>query len=341
MAVFDGVELLDVTGPAEIFSAATLVLANPDGGYSIELAGSSPGEFRTSSGVRLVADVALADVEGPIDTLLVPGSLVLGSDGPMPMIVPEIVDAVRRLAPDCRRVVSVCAGASMLAEAGLLDGKTVTTHWFGAQRLARDYPRVTVDADPIFVRDGSIWTCAGVSAGMDLTLALVADDYGEALALNTARLLVMYLKRPGGQSQFSVPLSLQAPARDDIRELQLWIADNLSADLSVPVLARRMHMSVRHFARVFRQATGSTPAAYLEAARVEAARRVLEETDQSLAAVANTCGFGSVETLYRSFRRRLNTTPADYRRRFRTPAAAVPAPAPAPLAPPTRIAAVG
>ena len=208
--------------------------------------------------MRLVADVALADVEGPIDTLLVPGSLVLGPDGPMPTIVPEIVATVKRLAPSCRRVVSVYAGASMLAEAGLLDGKTVTTHWFGAAQLAKDYPRVNVDADPIFVRDGSVWTCAGVNAGMDLTLALVADDHGEQPALNTARLLVMYLKRPGGQSQFSVPLSLQAPARDDIRELQLWIADNLNADLSVPVLARRMHMSVRHFARVFRQATGST-----------------------------------------------------------------------------------
>ncbi|MFE3288680.1 GlxA family transcriptional regulator, partial [Streptomyces sp. NPDC059233] len=201
---------------------------------------------------------------------------------------------------------------------GLLDGRTATTHWSTAAQLAADHPAVTVDPDPIFVRSGNIWTGAGISACMDLALALVADDLGEEVALGVARQLVMYLKRQGGQSQFSVPLSRPAASRRDIDELRMFIADHLDGDLSAAALAARMCLSERHFARVFRQETGTTPAAYVEAARVEAARRLLEHTDQPLDEVATACGLGSVETLHRALRKQIGITPAAYRRRFRT-----------------------
>jgi transcriptional regulator GlxA family with amidase domain len=324
IAVFDGVELLDVTGPAEVFSAASRIVAALHGSrrprYVVELAAARPGPIRTSSGVQLVADVGFAHA-GPSDTVIVPGALEFAPEGPEPLVVPGVVQWLGRVAPQARRVASVCAGAHMLASAGLLDGLPATTHWYAAPRLASDFPLVQVDPDPIFIRAGRVWTCAGVSSGMDLALAMVADDHGDALALATARWLVMYLRRPGGQSQFSVPLSTQAPGREDLGDLLLWIGENLAADLSVPALARRMHMSVRHFARVFAQQSGATPAAYVESARLEAARRMLEETDHPVEVVAADCGFGSVETLYRSFRRRLGAPPNDYRRRFQSPVA--------------------
>ena len=325
IAVFDGVELLDVTGPAEVFSAASRIVAARSGprraGYVIELAAVRPGAVRTSSGVQLVTDVGFGDACGPFDTVLVPGALEFAPDGPEPLVVPAVVEWVRGVAPGARRVASVCAGAHMLATAGLLDGLPATTHWYAAPRLATDFPLVRVDPDPIFIRAGKVWTCAGVSSGMDLALAMVADDHGDDLALATARWLVMYLRRPGGQSQFSVPLSAQAPSRADMGSLLLWIADNLAADLSVPALARQTHMSVRHFARVFAEQIGATPAAYVESARLEAARRMLEQSDHPMEVVASSCGFGSVETLYRSFRRRLGAPPTDYRRRFTAPIA--------------------
>ncbi|MGY3677731.1 transcriptional regulator GlxA family with amidase domain [Streptomyces sp. TE33382] len=213
---------------------------------------------------------------------------------------------------------SVCVGAHILAAAGLLDGKAATTHWSTAAQLAAGHPAVTVDPDPIFVRSGKVWTGAGISACMDLALALVADDLGEAVAPAVARQLVMYLKRQGGQSQFSVPLSRPPSSRRDIDELRMFIADHLDGDLSTAALSVRMCLSERHFARVFRQETGTGPASYVEAARVEAARRLLESTDQPLDRVAGDCGFGSVETLHRSLRKQIGTTPAAYRRRFRT-----------------------
>jgi transcriptional regulator GlxA family with amidase domain len=326
IAVFDDVELLDVTGPAEVFTAASrIVAAGRDGGhragYTVTLAARRAGPIRTAGGVRLVADVAFSETAGPVDTIVVPGALEVGSTGPEPLVIPEVVDWAARMAPTVRRVASVCAGAHMLAAAGLLDGRKATTHWYTAARLAADFPNVHVDPDPIFVRSGPVWTCAGVSAGMDLALAMVAADHGDSVALATARWLVMYVKRPGGQSQFSVPLSTRTPSRDDLGALQRWIADNLAADLSVPALAQRLHLSERHFIRVFRQQSGTTPAAYVDAVRLEAARRMLEETDSAVETVAANCGFGSVETLYRSFRRRLAATPTDYRRRFRSPVA--------------------
>jgi transcriptional regulator GlxA family with amidase domain len=327
IAVFDDVELLDVTGPAQVFSAASRIVATrreaaPRAGYAVRLAGPRAGPIRTSSGVSLVADVAFEHANEPVDTIVVPGAVDLGATGPQPLVVPEVVEWVARSARTARRVASVCVGAHMLAAAGLLDGRKATTHWYTAARLAADFPAVRVEPDPIFIRSGSVWTCAGVSSGMDLALAMVAEDHGDAVALATARWLVMYLKRPGGQSQFSVPLSTRAPSRDDVGALQLWMADNVSADLSVPALAQRLHLSERHFIRVFREQTGTTPAAYVDAIRLEAARRMLEETDAAIETVAASCGFGSAETLYRSFRRRLAATPTEYRRRFRSPVAA-------------------
>ncbi|MGV9268886.1 GlxA family transcriptional regulator [Kitasatospora sp. NPDC003701] len=317
IAVFPDVDLLDVTGPAEVFALAN---RETDGraGYEVRLAGPEAGPVVTSAGVRLVADLSFAEVGGAVDTLLVPGAVDLHPDGPVARVDDTVVEWVKATAPHARRIASVCVGAHLLAAAGLLDGRRATTHWSTAAQLASEHPQVRVDADPIFVRSGRVWTGAGISTCMDLALALVAEDHGEDLALAVARQLVMYLRRQGGQSQFSVPLSRPAPARRDIDELRVFITEHLDEDLSASVLAGRMCLSERHFARVFRQETGTSPAAYVEAARVEAARRLLETTDQPLEQIAAATGVGSVETLHRAFRKQINTTPASYRRRFRT-----------------------
>ncbi|MFD8294327.1 GlxA family transcriptional regulator, partial [Streptomyces lavendulae] len=290
----------------------------PGGGGGARRPPPDAGPVRTAAGVRLVADLAFGEVGAAVDTLLVPGAVRTGPDGPVARVDEDVVEWVRATAPHARRIASVCVGAHLLAAAGLLDGRRATTHWSTAAQLAAEHPRVRVDADPIFVRSGRVWTGAGISACMDLALALVAEDHGEELALAVARQLVMYLRRQGGQSQFSVPLSRPAAARRDIDELRLFITEHLDGELSAAVLAERMCLSERHFARVFRQETGTSPAAYVEAARVEAARRLLETTDEPLERVAAATGMGSVETLHRAFRKQLDITPASYRRRFRT-----------------------
>ncbi|MEV0820883.1 GlxA family transcriptional regulator [Nonomuraea rubra] len=317
VAVFPGVDLLDVTGPAEVFSVANREM---DGRtpYQVLLAGPDGGQVRTSAGVRLGTDLTFDQVGDRVDTLVVPGAVDRHG---VPVIDPELVGWIAGTARHARRVASVCVGAHLLAAAGLLSGRTATTHWATADRLATDHPDVTVDPDPIYIRSGNVWTGAGISSCMDLALALVAEDHGERLALAVARQLVMYLKRQGGQSQFSVPLWQAPTERRDLDELRVWITANLTADLSAAALAGRVCLSERHFARVFRKETGCTPAAYVESARVEAARRLLEGGDEPLDRVAAACGLGSAETLHRAFRRRLGTTPAAYRRRFRTAAA--------------------
>jgi transcriptional regulator GlxA family with amidase domain len=317
IAVYDGVEVLDVTGPASVFSAASRLLGRGQRAYRLRLAATTAGPVRTSTGVQLIADATLDEVAGTADTVVLPGAIRVSGDGPRPLELPDVVRWVTQGAPHWRRIASVCTGAYLLAEAGLLDGRRATTHWFAAEDFAARYPAVIVDHDPIFVRDGPVWTSAGVTAGMDLALALVADDHGAEHARTVARWLVMYLRRPGGQSQFSVPLSVPAPRTERIRDLLAWIAEHPDADLSVPALAERAHMSERHLARVFHRETGVTPASYVEQCRVEAARMWLEHHDDPVEAVAARCGFGSVETLYRTFRRRLGATPSDYRRRFR------------------------
>ncbi|WP_030207577.1 GlxA family transcriptional regulator [Streptomyces sp. NRRL S-87] len=327
IVAFPGVELLDVTGPAEVFSVATRVAAEGHPGYEVRIATPDGQPVVTSSGVRLVADLALDDVApGDVDTLLVSGAVRVDGAGVEPVLDEAVVDWLRRSAAGPERVGSICAGAHLLAAAGLLDGLRATTHWLTAPRLAADHPRVHVDPDPIFVRAGRVWTCAGITAGMDMALAMVAADHGPELALATARMMVMYVKRSGGQSQFSVPLTAApatpadagaTPAGDRIDELRGWIGEHLTDDLSADALAARLHLSVRHFSRLFRRRTSTTPAAYVESARLEAARRLLQDSDHGLPEVAALSGLGSVESLHRSFRRRLGTTPAEYRRRFR------------------------
>ncbi|MCU7826556.1 GlxA family transcriptional regulator [Kitasatospora sp. DSM 101779] len=317
VTAFPGIEILDAAGPAEVFSVATRLLGGERPGYRVEIAAAGPGPVTTSSGVRLHADLTLDQVGGGIDTLLVAGA-VDTADGPPVALVDHAVTAwLRAAAGRATRIGGICAGAHLLAAAGLLAGRPATTHWLTAAQLAAQHPEIEVDADPIFVRSGHIWTCAGITAGMDLALAMVAEDHGQALALATARTMVMYVKRPGGQSQFSVPLSAPPPPDDRFGPLLRLIAEQPSADLSTEALAARSGLSVRHFSRLFARHTGRPPAAYVEGARLERARRLLEESDRALADVARASGLGSVETLHRAFRRGLNTTPADYRRRFR------------------------
>jgi transcriptional regulator GlxA family with amidase domain len=247
------------------------------------------------------------------DTLLVAG----GSGARAAVDDPGVVDWIGRASRRAKRTVSVCTGAYLLAAAGLLDEREATTHWRHCDDLAQRYSTVRVDPDPVFVRDGDLWTSAGVTAGMDLALALVEEDLGPEVALAVARQLVVFLKRPGGQSQFSSALSAQQAARPALRELQAWIAGHLDEDLSVPVLADRAHMSERSFARAFRREVGQTPGAYVEALRVEQARALLESGAPSLDAVAQSTGFASAEVLRRAFHRRIGVSPAEYRERFR------------------------
>ncbi|MFI0352266.1 GlxA family transcriptional regulator [Actinomadura sp. 9N407] len=308
--VFEGFQMLDLAGPADVFAAADLMARN--GGYRPEVAAVRAGAVAAQNGMTITADTALRDITGPIDTLLVVGGLTATAH----LDDRELIDGVARLARTARRVASVCSGAYILAEAGLLDGRRATTHWLSADDLATRYPRINVDADPIYIRDGNVWTSAGVSAGVDLALAMVADDHGHVLARDVACGLVVYLHRPGGQSQFSTPMRALAPAGEPFRELQAYIDAHPAEDLSVPALARRTGMSERHFSRVFTAQTGLPPGRYVERSRADAARRMLEITDHPLDRVARTCGLGRPETLYRVFRRHWRVSPGDYRRRF-------------------------
>ncbi|MFH8774780.1 GlxA family transcriptional regulator [Streptomyces sp. NPDC017958] len=315
--LFTDVDLLDVTGPPEVFSLLRRE-TDDETGYQVVLAAETMDPVTTAAGVRVLPDTTFREVSGrAIDTLLVPGSVEVDDERRVHALAdPSVVGWVKELAGRARRVASVCVGAHLLAAAGLLDGRRATTHWSTAQQLAADHPAVEVDADPIFVREGAVWTGAGITACLDLSLALVAEDYGEALALRVARQLVMYLKRPGGQSQFSVPIEPASTTRrmDDLRH---HIARHLAAPLTLADLAEYAHVSERQLSRIFRTELGMTPAAYVESARVEAARNRLETTDDTLERVASACGFHTLDTLIRAFRRRLDTTPTEYRSRFR------------------------
>jgi transcriptional regulator GlxA family with amidase domain len=307
--VYPGITALDLVGPSEVFAAT--------GAYDVSVAAMEAGPLPTGRGPTILVDRTLRSVRGRIDTLVVVGgnsAFAAARDG-------ALVRAVTRLAARSRRVASVCTGAFVLAAAGLLDGRRATTHWQACELLARWHPSVEVATDPIFVRDGDVWTSAGVTAGMDLALALVADDLGRDAALRTARQLVMFVQRPGGQSQFSAQLGVLASMRDPIRELQAWIADHPDADLAVERLAARAAMSPRHFARVFRDEVGVTPAAYVERARLEVAQRLLETTTLPVDEVSRAAGFGTVDTMRRTFARRVGASPSEYRERFRTPRA--------------------
>jgi transcriptional regulator GlxA family with amidase domain len=313
-------QLLDIAGPAEVLAQAAAHIARLGGGaaaYDVEVAivpGASP--VTTSAGVAIAAGRSLRELvaaERPFDTVIVAG----GKGARIRHDEPALRDAVHSLAGRARRVVSVCTGAFVLAAAGLLDGRRVATHWRWCDLLARRFPAIAVEADPIFVRDGNVWTSAGISAGIDMTLALVEEDHGHALALAVARDLVMFLRRPGGQSQFSTTLADQTAADTDIRALVAWMADNLHRPLTVDMLAARTRFSPRQFARVFARELGMAPGAKLDQMRVDAARRALEDGQHNVAAVAAACGFGTEEAMRRAFLRHLGIPPGAYRDRFR------------------------
>ncbi|MFM9555264.1 transcriptional regulator, AraC family with amidase-like domain [Streptomyces sp. cf124] len=307
VVLFDGVQSLDVTGPLEVFAGAE---QHTPGTYRIHTASLDGVPVRTSSGLTLVPDHTLDAAPAP-HTLLVPGGQ--GTRNP----AAGVVEWLREHGSRAERLVSVCTGAILLAEAGFLDGRRATTHWAYCDTLARRHPAVEVDPDPIFVRDGHIATSAGVTAGIDLALALVEEDIGREAALAIARHLVVFLRRPGNQAQFSAQLAAQTARREPLREVQRWITEHPGDDLSVEHLAARARLSPRHFARAFRTETGVTPGRYVDRVRLEHARRLLEDTSDGVEEISRACGYGTAEAMRRAFVKALAISPAEYRRRFR------------------------
>ena len=316
MLAYPGAQILDVVGPLEVFSRTARWLKDhgkrEDDAYTVEIVGLRRGAFRVSSGLRLYADRRFDEVGSGLDTLLVAGGMGTGryfSNRPL-------LSWIRKQAGSVRRLASVCTGAFFLAEAGLLEGLRATTHWGACDALAKRYPRVSVEPDTIFVREGSIYTSAGVTAGMDLALAMVEEDHGREVALAVARELVMFLKRPGGQAQFSAQLAVQLAEHQPLSDLQAYVLEHPDADLSVEALAGRVSMSPRHFARVFLREVGITPARFVTSVRVETARRLLEESSESLEAVCSKSGLGTLESMRRAFARVVGIPPGQYRERF-------------------------
>jgi transcriptional regulator GlxA family with amidase domain len=310
---FGRAQLLDIAGPAQVFAtAAELAGSERAAPYRVTVVSLGGGPVVTSSGIAVVTDAVGTTMPHVIDTLIVvggPGVADAAADR-------RVVAWLRTAAKRSRRTCSVCTGAFLLAAAGILSGKRVATHWGACAELARRYPDIRVEADPIFVEDGAVWTSAGVTAGIDLALALVERDLGRRLALQVAQRLVVFLKRPGGQSQFSAALAAQASDDGAFAALQDWMAANPHADLRVERIAERAGMSVRNFARLYRAKTGLTPAKAVAAMRVEAARAMLEETSAPIVEIARRCGFGDEEGLRRAFLRSLGVSPGRYRSRF-------------------------
>lgn len=305
-----GVQMLDVSGPLDVFAEANVQAGRAV--YRTEIVSAQSTTIATSSGARLLADRTIFDADpGAPDTVLVAGS----PDAPHRRPAAALLDWLRRTAPSARRFGSVCTGAFALAEAGLLDGRRITTHWAAADALARRYPAIRVEPDAIQVRDGPVCTAAGVTAGLDLAVALVEEDLGRELAKRVAAQLVMFFKRPGGQMQFSRSGAAEPSGRAVLQEVQRWIAAAPAEDHSVARLAERAGLSPRHFARLFRSEVGMTPADWVEAARVAAARRRLEAEGLSPKQVAALTGFANADTLRRAFVRHVGITPAEFRRR--------------------------
>ena len=312
--IYPGCQSLDLCGPYEVFAGANRWLDSRGQPPRYRLSLTSPDglPMTSESGLKLTPDLALPRLRGALDTLVVCGGFGAEKAAEDAVLLRHLLRLSRR----SRRTASVCAGAFLLAAAGLLDGRRATTHWAYCARLGRRYPQVRVEAEPIYVQDGPVWTSAGVSAGIDLALALVEEDLGREAALTIARWLVLFLRRPGTQRQFSAQLSAQIAERDPLRRVQAHIADHLHEPLAVEQLAEHASMSPRHFARCFAEEVGLTPARYILRLRLENARRLLEETQQPLERVAERCGFGSTETMRRQFLRELSVNPREYRRRF-------------------------
>jgi transcriptional regulator GlxA family with amidase domain len=306
---FPGVQALDVVGPHDVFTGASLLT---NGGYDVVVASIDGRPVSTATGLALVA-APLPDPSEPIDTIVLPG----GGGVDDARSDPALMSWIKAAAGNARRIVTVCTGAFLAAEAGLLNGCRVTTHWAFAERLAREFPAIDVDPDPIFIRSSdTIWTAAGVTAGIDLALSLVEDDHGTEVAQTAARWLVLHLRRPGGQSQFAAPVWLPRAKRTCIRDVQEAIESEPGGSHSIGELARLATMSPRHFTRLFTDEVGEAPGHYVERIRTEAARRQLQETDDTVVAIAARCGFGTAETMRRNFIRRVGIPPDQYRKAF-------------------------
>lgn len=306
---FPVVQAMDVVGPYEVFTAASLLTK---GGYDVVLASIDGQPITTATGLAFMS-MPLPDPGDVVDTVIVPGGG--GVDAARTDV--RLMDWIRAVAGTARRFITVCTGAFLAAEAGLLDGHRATTHWAFAERLARDFPAIDVDPDPIFVRSSeTVWTAAGVTAGIDLALSLVEDDHGTEVAQTVARWLVLYLRRPGGQTQFAAPVWMPRAKRNAIRKVQEFIEAQPGGSHSIDYLAQQAAMSPRHFTRVFTDEVGEAPGQYVERIRTEAARRQLEETNDTVVAIAARCGFGTAETMRRNFIRRVGISPDQYRKAF-------------------------
>jgi transcriptional regulator GlxA family with amidase domain len=320
MLAYPDIQILDVTGPLEVFARTSRWLHDhghrpKDDAYTVEIIGIECGRLLASSGLALFAERGYREVGAGIDTLLISGGRGTESychSKPLLAWIQKQSRLVRRLA-------SVCTGAFFLAEAGLLDGLRATTHWGYTDDFARRFPNVALEPDKIFIKQGSIYTAAGVTSGIDLALALVEEDHGRETALAVARALVMFLRRPGGQTQFSAQLSSQIADHEPLRDLQAYILDHPEADLTVENMARRVAMSPRHFARVFAREVGAPPARYVTRARVETARRLLEESSEGLDQICERTGLGSAESMRRAFLKIVGVPPSHYRQRFHGP----------------------
>jgi transcriptional regulator GlxA family with amidase domain len=315
-AVYDGIQGLDLVGPWEVFNGANGVLdqfGSDSPRYRLTLVSTDGRAIVTESGLAM-ATAAAEESPEPLHTLAIPGGFgARAASGD-----PQLVDAVRRLGARAERVVSVCSGAFVAAAAGLADGRRVATHWARASALQREFPNLVVDPEPIYCRDGRLWSSAGVTAGIDLALAIVEDDHSAEVAQVVARWLVMFLRRPGGQSQFATPVWTERAEQAPVRQAQDLIDTDPGADHRVGRLAARVGMSERHFMRCFAAEVGTSPAQYITAVRVESARRALETTSDTVDAIADRCGFGTAETMRRTFTRRLGVSPDQYRQRFRS-----------------------
>ena len=315
IVVYPEVGILDITGPSEVFTFANFLIQkegiSQETVYPVTILAEQPGPVKTLSGIQLIADQSFSQIDGNYDTLMIPGAFpdVLLANT-------EIVDLVKMMFPRVRRLASVCTGAFLLAESGVLDGRRATTHWNWCIEFAEKYPQVNVEPDRIFVKDDNIYTSGGISSGIDLALAMVQEDWGQKIALAVAQFIVVFLKRPGGQSQFSSYLMREASSRSDLRDLQSWIMQNPEEDLKVDALAKRMAMSSRNFARLFLTETGITPAKFVELVRIDAARNLLELTKFPIDNIANSSGFKDPENMRRAFIRQLGVNPRDYRSRF-------------------------
>jgi transcriptional regulator GlxA family with amidase domain len=323
-AAFDGMRVLDLAGPLDVFALTNVMHGSGAGAsYGLRIVSERGGLLKTSSGLVISTEPlsSLNDVE--IDTLIVSGgALALRQDSNSAAVAEwletqnVLVAWIAERGPDMRRVCSVCTGTFLLAAARQLTGRTATTHWAAAKLLTDSFPGVRVEADRIFVRDGPVWTSGGVTAGIDLALALIEDDFGNEIALKTARAMVMFVKRPGGQSQFSMPLAAQVSDHGNFAALHIWMSEHLAERLSTEQLAQQVGMGRRTFMRSYAAATGHTPGRTIEAMRLDAGRAALEGTSKSLKQIARETGFGDADRMRRVFQRRLEVSPTDYRGRF-------------------------